>query len=230
MVTRAATSPHSPKLLRILAFGDSLTEGYYNRGRGFHPYTNKLHSLLQSNLAPGCKVHVNEQGVSGERVLDSMQYRLAEHLKKTSSMHSPKPYDWVLILAGINDLWQSGPDAQATAVIKGLVNMYETAAQHGAQVLSMSVMGIIGEPPHMVEQRIKLNDMLRQYAADNNTTVHFFDLASKIAVPASQGDDAEHKRDDEVHMTPKGYDLMGELIFDGLKPHIGAWLQPEDPQ
>lgn len=34
------------KALKIAAFGASLTEGYYNYGRSFHPYTEKLQGLL----------------------------------------------------------------------------------------------------------------------------------------------------------------------------------------
>lgn len=33
--------------LRILAFGDSLTEGFTDGGFSFHPYANKLQELLR---------------------------------------------------------------------------------------------------------------------------------------------------------------------------------------
>ena len=35
-------------VINMLAFGDSLTRGYYNNGRGHHPYTMKLQYLLNN--------------------------------------------------------------------------------------------------------------------------------------------------------------------------------------
>jgi len=34
----------------IVCLGDSLTEGYLRRGTKFHPYTNKLQSLLDKGI------------------------------------------------------------------------------------------------------------------------------------------------------------------------------------
>jgi len=50
-------------VVRVLAFGDSLTEGWCDFGTKFHPYTRKVHSLIQSLSK---SVDVVNRGVSGE--------------------------------------------------------------------------------------------------------------------------------------------------------------------
>lgn len=35
---------------RVLAFGDSLTQGYYDDGLGTHPYSNRLQELVDHHF------------------------------------------------------------------------------------------------------------------------------------------------------------------------------------
>lgn len=50
----------------------------------------------------GWHLEVEEQGESGERVLISMKHRLQRSLDEHAE--AGRPYDWVLLLGGINDL------------------------------------------------------------------------------------------------------------------------------
>jgi hypothetical protein len=47
-------------------------------------------------------LEVEEQGEAGERVLISMKHRLQRTLDEHAD--AGRPYDWVLLLGGINDL------------------------------------------------------------------------------------------------------------------------------
>jgi hypothetical protein len=66
--------------LRVLAFGDSLTEGLYldpaSGQHGFHSYALRLRELLRDALPAGCHVVVHERGRSGEKVVPAMQVSL----------------------------------------------------------------------------------------------------------------------------------------------------------
>ncbi len=42
--------------LNILAFGDSLTEGYFDHGMAFHPYSGMLQKLLKEDAGLDVKV------------------------------------------------------------------------------------------------------------------------------------------------------------------------------
>jgi len=71
------TVPPSMKCLRILCFGDSLTEGYSQYGSLFTPYSDSMFALLEEKFRKGkekegemVRAEVDTQGVSGESVLD----------------------------------------------------------------------------------------------------------------------------------------------------------------
>lgn len=53
--------------LRILCFGDSLTEGYTRSGTLFHPYAESLNAYLKKAF-PTTELHVDIEGLSGDRV------------------------------------------------------------------------------------------------------------------------------------------------------------------
>ena len=67
----------------ILAFGDSLTRGYYNRGKNHHPYTMKLQYLLNKMNAKRCFIVENE-GRDGDVAFGEMPRRMEDVLKNSS--------------------------------------------------------------------------------------------------------------------------------------------------
>ena len=48
-LTPAAAAAARKKMVRILCFGDSLTEGFYHHGLKFHPYATRLTKLLNDS-------------------------------------------------------------------------------------------------------------------------------------------------------------------------------------
>jgi len=91
--------------MKILALGDSLTEGYIdNHTETFYPYTNTLQSLL--------KVPVDNQGVSGERT-GPMLARLRQ-INKGDYTHA-------VILAGTNDL---DTRMQVSTIVRNVIQMH----------------------------------------------------------------------------------------------------------
>lgn len=55
------------KELRILCFGDSLTEGFTRGGTLFHPYAKSMLATLKQGL-PNVQFHVDIDGRSGDRI------------------------------------------------------------------------------------------------------------------------------------------------------------------
>lgn len=68
-----------------MAFGDSLTRGYYNKGQNHHPYTGRLQSLLNRLDNKRCFI-VENQGKDGDVAFGEM----------------PKRMDNILRVSGIN--------------------------------------------------------------------------------------------------------------------------------
>jgi lysophospholipase L1-like esterase len=72
-----------PKPLKILCFGDSLTEGYTLHGTSYAPYSNTLEKVLYEKLSgEEWDISVEEQGVSGDLVM-FMGGRMGEICKYT---------------------------------------------------------------------------------------------------------------------------------------------------
>ena len=94
---------------RILAYGDSLTAGFYDHGDGYRPYATRLGELLG--------IRVDHIGLCGYTVAEMVQAfdakqrqdrcgrilpGLAHTLRKAKVDN--QPYDSVILLGGSNDL------------------------------------------------------------------------------------------------------------------------------
>ncbi len=95
---------HKLDQLRILAFGDSLAEGYTDFGMLMHPYGPALHSKL-TDLLPdfGSKITIDVEGQSGDCVLNSLGGEFEDRLLAAAASGEPA-YDLVIILGDTNDL------------------------------------------------------------------------------------------------------------------------------
>ncbi len=206
--------------LRILAFGASLTEGLCSDGCLFHPYTIRLTQLLRSSYS---QVNVINAGVSGEAVLSTtMLPRLRQLLASTPNTEK---FDWVLILAGTNDTMRD--QRPARTVYDGYKLLVEECHKHGARVLSMTLPETIFPTETPFDRpRQEFNRLLREELVhkedDKNNPNNIFLLDVDRLIPQHSISDSERKRlwDDGVHLTPQGYDHLGQLIYEAIKPHL----------
>jgi len=59
-------STEPAQTLRILCFGDSLTEGYTRMGQNWTPYSEEMKTVLDERGRKGLKIDVITEGRSGE--------------------------------------------------------------------------------------------------------------------------------------------------------------------
>ncbi|KAG2436802.1 hypothetical protein HXX76_006325 [Chlamydomonas incerta] len=213
--------------MHILAFGDSLTEGYYNHGTQFHPYALKLQELLTKN---GFSVKVEERGESGELVTQAdtdtpgrdahgphrpgMVHRLPALLRESEARGLK--YSWVVILGGINDL---GWDKEPAQVWAGLRQLYEAVGRHGAQVLALTCMETAYKQGD--EKRVELNNLIRT-APSEFAHVKLLDLEKALPFPRDKSDAAAAAEwDDGLHLSPAGYDHMAAAVYEALSAQLG---------
>ncbi|KAG2436801.1 hypothetical protein HXX76_006325 [Chlamydomonas incerta] len=197
--------------MHILAFGDSLTEGYYNHGTQFHPYALKLQELLTKN---GFSVKVEERGESGELVTQGMVHRLPALLRESEARGLK--YSWVVILGGINDL---GWDKEPAQVWAGLRQLYEAVGRHGAQVLALTCMETAYKQGD--EKRVELNNLIRT-APSEFAHVKLLDLEKALPFPRDKSDAAAAAEwDDGLHLSPAGYDHMAAAVYEALSAQLG---------
>eukprot|EP00775_Hariotina_reticulata_P008080 gene8080-8274_t len=170
------SSKSAGNVLRILAFGDSLTEGSTEGGQVFHPYAKRLGDLMYPQLPQDVYLEIEEQGESGARVLFGMRDRLQRTLDEHTA--AGRLCDWVLLLAGINDL--AGDQSSAEEVMSGLEELVRLCLQHGASVLLMTVMEVAQLEPAMEQQRQQLNTLIKEYVGNGM-------WAGSTAAAAAQG-------------------------------------------
>eukprot|EP01111_Echinosteliopsis_oligospora_P012846 TRINITY_DN4459_c0_g1_i1.p1 TRINITY_DN4459_c0_g1~~TRINITY_DN4459_c0_g1_i1.p1 ORF type:complete len:207 (-),score=34.08 TRINITY_DN4459_c0_g1_i1:132-752(-) len=192
---------------KILCFGDSLTAGYYMKGHMFHPYTIKLQSLLNKDG----NYQLENQGRSGEGTT-----KMAERLKLHLS-NNPSKYKYAIILGGTNDIGFKMPDM----VNNNLKLMHDLCRDHGIISLAVTV------PQHGQESayswittiRSQINHFIGKYCKQNNISV--IDFSTRIPYTSPNDGDGEIGTkiwDDNLHLTPAGYDLLADLIYESLKP------------
>jgi lysophospholipase L1-like esterase len=123
-------------------------------------------------------------------------------------LHQGLKYDAVVILAGTNDvLHLLSPDETFSSV----AGLHQTVWEAGLMTVIMSIppVRLAGSTNLALfeEYRRELNTRLQQLAASNPHRAVFVDVSP--AVPLS---DAALWSSDGVHLTPQGYEAIGEFV------------------
>lgn len=201
--------------VRILAFGDSLTEGWCDFGAKFHPYTRKLQSLIQAR-AKSKSVDIVNRGVSGE-MTEQMSTRLPLVLNKDG------PFDLVIILGGTNDLGMS-LNKDGEPLFRRLRSLHEIALRHSPLSVAVTVpetgYEVMDRFTVVREKRLQVNALLKNYVQDCGSKMLLSDLSAKLPRKSLSEEDRIKFWADDLHFSPAGYDRMGEIIFEDIKHHF----------
>lgn len=160
-------------------------------------------------------------GHSNEYVLNNMIDRLRTTLSE--AVEQGHYYRWVIILGGIHDL---GRGVRPEVIFDGLRQMYQMVYEHGANlvVLTVNETGRLKTNDPRDADRHQLNTLIKKYAWENHWAGGRRTFCADIneAIPWHRGDLDEKKKlwDDHMHLTPKGYDLIGTLIFKTIVDHL----------
>lgn len=148
----------------VLAFGDSLTEGMvhtsvFNDKTTFHPYSKVLQKYLP-------KSNVIESGISGEEVA-----HMRRRLRREIANIKIENFSAIVILGGTNDIGKFHSVNQTAKEILGMHDDIRGLSQHKPIAHSVAVT----LPPYPRDifraQRIALNAMIREYAAQSGGLV-----------------------------------------------------------
>eukprot|EP00931_Biecheleriopsis_adriatica_P035400 TRINITY_DN20380_c0_g1_i1.p1 TRINITY_DN20380_c0_g1~~TRINITY_DN20380_c0_g1_i1.p1 ORF type:complete len:498 (-),score=69.94 TRINITY_DN20380_c0_g1_i1:283-1776(-) len=206
---------------RLLAFGDSLTAGFYNDGDDFSPYG----STLCQALAPAINTEVFVCGLSGweasemcerldARSLNDCVGRRGQGLRRALREHGP--FDLVLIMAGTNDLGsRQGAAATATAV-KALHTACHCLGVRTV-VLSVPPNASVTESARYKKHWTRVNALLREWSDGSGIqegTVMFVDTAEMV--PFSE--DSRLWEEDGLHLSPAGSEHLGGELSKLLLP------------
>ncbi|KOS16897.1 hypothetical protein ESCO_004747 [Escovopsis weberi] len=205
-----------PRLLRVLCFGDSLTQGFCDMGLTSHPYSQTLLARLEAAF-PETVVEVVTNGVPGDVVSGpAWRRRLVNEFER-------RRYDWMIILGGTNDLASRIP---VKVISQALTDIWDLALLKGSKVLALTVPECQVRVDWLDENRVSLNRHILNHQQKN---FHAFDLRPKIPFYGISPDDRRLYWDDGLHLTPAGYDWMGGHVADAFVAVLSAAAAPQAP-
>ncbi|KAN0121772.1 SGNH hydrolase [Hyaloscypha variabilis] len=196
--------------LRILCFGDSLTEGYTQHGSRFTPYSETLLTALKSNLSLSAKynIAIDTDGMSGDLVTGSFLGRMEDRYNHPLTKHLP--YNYVIFLGGTNDLgWGKAPSEISSAI----QTITQIPLNHRAKVLLLTVPECSAKNKGLDRKRAELNQGIWE---DEREGVFTLDLFEKMPYHSLGEEDRNELWDDGLHFTAAGYAKIGRLVADRL--------------
>ncbi|KAL9006314.1 MAG: hypothetical protein Q9188_000913 [Gyalolechia gomerana] len=193
------TTKPSPKSLRTLCFGDSLTAGYSKYGYFHYPYAKQIREKLEEHL-PDTEATLDVAGLSGDQVIAG---QFLPRMKGMCAKAEDEPYDWIIVLGGTNDL---GWNERADEIYEALSRV---ALDIGANVLALSVLEAEYASGDIVQRRKELNKLTANHREDR---LYHLDLCA--AVPYFTMNETMRKMiwDDGLHLTMDGYKMMEDVI------------------
>lgn len=200
--------------VNILCFGDSLTAGYCNDGREYHPYSKELDRMIKEQLVKDdkddIKINVIESGKFDECVTKTMYHRLEGMLKQNK-------FDIVIFLGGTNDI---GYNVEVQQICSELERIYQLILEHNdgkCKLIAVSIPCRLDENASNTElssPKTKINEYIFRYCSGNkdNDAVAYCDLYKCF----NSIDDKEKKKlydMDQLHFSAKGYNKLAALLF-----------------
>ncbi|XP_068762390.1 uncharacterized protein [Montipora capricornis] len=208
------------KTMSILALGDSLTNGFHSDDKSHTPYAKTLEYLLNKDEHT---CYIMETVAKDGAEAYEMSASLQKHLKNRKVK-----YQWVIILAGTNDIVHNGHTHRRRAwdtALEHIIDLHITSHRFGAKTMVVTIPEMDCEesdrPPckNTRLERNYINEKLRHYAKTNDFTT-LCDLAKKF--PRYSLTNKERKRlwEEGLHLRPAGYEKMAEIIYKDLLANI----------
>lgn len=204
------------KQLRVLAFGDSITEGWIDSTEEKHPYTWRLESMLRDKLGPkGVSVQITNGGVGSAGVLDRLNDAMLSQLKAVRD--AGKPYHFVVFLAGINDILLQ--KRSSDDIIKRMKELWSAAARDGSTVIVIPTLPTNVKEGEATRKELvaKIKAAVKQQHKAGDGSLQLLDLEPQFDWWSMSPEKRKKVFDDGVHLTDWGYQqYLAGLIFDGL--------------
>jgi len=152
---------------------------------------------------------VLNRGVNGER-----SDEIAARFERDVLAHRPSA---VIIIAGVNDIYQGRPVAE---VIAHLGAMCDRAATAGIRVVAGSILPYNTATSDQNGRMREVNAWIAEQAA-RDRRVSFVDTRAAVAAPGNP--DRLASSPDGLHPTPEGYRRMAEALLTALDALAFGW-------
>lgn len=185
----------------ILSLGDSLTRGFQIHPKYRYPIYTPYTDILQARLlSSGKNVAVLNKGIDGDTT--------SGMLERYSRSVAPEEPDFVIIWAGINDLYAGLSIEQIHNNIKEL---FERTTGILSIPISCSLTPVLNSK--QINRKIKqLNYLIKGSCSD--LEIIFIDLYNETS--DNSGNLLPEYSSDGVHLSQIGYSLVGEVIYNSI--------------
>ncbi len=199
-------------LITIVALGDSTTAGTPAFKSPIEAPPNGAGNVESQYAYWLMQAHpdwqVLNRGVNGERT-DQIRARFARDAA------APKPAV-VVILAGVNDVYQGRSTAAAE---RELELMYDAARTARISVVAGTIIPFNGATAEQNARMHAINDWIRAYAATHDGVV-FCDTRAAVAAPGQP--DRLVSSPDDLHPSPDGYRRMAAALEPAIKQALAS--------
>ena len=196
---------------RILAFGDSLTEGYYAGGQKFYPYTTQLEAKLNAAFNY-TRFEVLNEGVSGKCAFKDLVKKLPKVLGREK-----KRVDLVIILGGCDDFRKLRCNRRRN-IVDDIIALHKMVHKAGLKSVVVTIPECVELDKKSENARILANKKLRVFARQNQDKTLLCDLSEGLPMKHLYDFDRKVYWDDTVHPSKIGYDKIADLLFQLVKP------------
>mmetsp|Transcript_91436 Transcript_91436/g.212654 ORF Transcript_91436/g.212654 Transcript_91436/m.212654 type:complete len:333 (+) Transcript_91436:44-1042(+) len=205
---------------RLLAYGDSLTAGYWCHGRRFSPYAATLVSCLLPDITADAWVcglsslSAEElvEELDAQRVYDGVN-RKGMGLRRVLREHGP--FDLALIMAGTNDLGDQR--AHPDAIHAHTCALHDACHREGVETVALSVPpnAAVDGSERYCKRWQRVNSLLSDWVESNlgKGVLLFVDTNSLVPFQNSELWEA-----DNLHLSRAGSARLGEGVATLLKP------------
>ena len=203
----------------VLCFGDSLTWGHDPATGGRHAYEDRWPSVLAHGLAG---VNVIPEGLRGRTTCRDngaapCDYNGAHALPMI--LHSHAPLDVVVIMLGLNDIWQGYRPDQVGAGLRRLVEIVRTHPYRVEAPLPDIL--LVSQPPLVAGRDATVTGPL--IAASRRLAVVTEMVGQETGVPTmDMRKVAEASELDSVHLDAANTRAMGEALIAPVRQLLDA--------
>ena len=201
----------------IIAFGDSITDGFSTSPDQHREWPALLAQRLQANKSTA-HLGVINMGISGNRVLRTVT-GVSALARFDRDVLARSGVRWIVLLEGINDInftaLPGSPDSEhatAESIIGGLSQLVDRAHAHGIKVMgaTLTPMGglwLFNEKTEAMRQQV--NQWIR--SSGKYDAVVDFDAATRDPAKPTHMK-AEHNSGDNIHPNDAGNAAMADAI------------------
>jgi len=224
-----------PRRKHILAYGDSLTAGYWDEGDRFWPYG----ATLTEGLLPDIVANVSVCGLSSLTAaellegVDSLRIRDGVGRRGVGlrrALQDNGSFDLVLIMAGTNDL---GEPNDPHSIFEDICALHKVCHAHGVDTVALSVppSGAVLELKRYRKRWGTLNSLLNDWVVSKRGEGVRLFVDTRAIVPFVEGSDLWEE--DNLHLSKAGSTRLGAGLVPLLKPLLAGGpgsmcSQPED--